>query len=54
MISNGRQYIYESWWTPIFAGIALTTVIVCVNVLGDWLRDRFDPQMIGQRLPSVF
>ena len=48
-MSTGRQYVERAWWMTVFPGLALfTVVVVCVNVLGDWLRDRLDPRSAGR------
>ena len=49
MISDGRQFIIASPWTSLFAGIALTSLVFGFNVLGDALRDIFDPRLRGAR-----
>ena len=43
MIGEARQYIFEAPWASAIPGLAITVVILCVNFLGDVLRDRFDP-----------
>ena len=48
IMSTGRQYVERAWWMTVFPGAALFTLVVCVNVLGDWLRDRIDPRSIGR------
>ena len=49
MIADGRQFIVQSPWTSLFAGIALTSLVFGFNVLGDALRDIFDPRLRGAR-----
>jgi peptide/nickel transport system permease protein len=49
MIADGRQFIVESPWTSLFAGLALTSLVFGFNVLGDALRDFFDPRLRGSR-----
>ena len=44
IMSEGQNYIATAWWMTVFPGICLFGVVVCVNVLGDWLRDRVDPR----------
>ena len=35
---------YEiNWWLLYFPGIAIIITVICVNFLGDGLRDAFDP-----------
>lgn len=47
-LSDARQYIQLAWWTTTFPGLALLTVVLCVNLLGDGLRDLLDPRLRGQ------
>lgn len=37
------------WWLVVFPGGALVLIAVCVNFIGDGLRDAFDPKMDGGR-----
>ncbi len=46
MIADGRSYIESSWWLVTFPGICILTLILCVNVLGERLRDVFDPKLL--------
>lgn len=46
MVAEGRDLLETSWWVPILPGIAILLVTVTVNVFGDWLRDRLDPQQL--------
>jgi peptide/nickel transport system permease protein len=43
MISAGRTMI-EQWWVSTFPGIAILSVVVGCNFLGDGLRDLLDPR----------
>jgi peptide/nickel transport system permease protein len=47
MISLGRQYLIDQWWVPTVPGIAILTVSLGFNLLGDGLRDVFDPKSGG-------
>jgi peptide/nickel transport system permease protein len=44
MISLGRQYLIDQWWVPTIPGIAILVVSLGFNLLGDGLRDVFDPK----------
>ncbi len=44
IMSVGRQYVERAWWIVAFPGGCLFLLVFSVNVLGDWLRDRLDPQ----------
>jgi ABC-type dipeptide/oligopeptide/nickel transport system permease subunit len=43
MVSEGAQY-FQYWWIGTFPGLAIFTVVVAFNFLGDSLRDVFDPR----------
>lgn len=46
LISNGFNYITSgSWWITLFPGIVLIVLTLVVNLLGDWLRDVFNPKL---------
>ena len=44
MVADGRELIVSAWWVALFPGIAIMLVVICMNLLGDWLRDRLDPK----------
>jgi peptide/nickel transport system permease protein len=39
MLNEGQRYIFTAWWLTTFPGLALTSVIVAFNFLGDALSD---------------
>jgi len=43
MLAEGRAYLSTAWWLGTFPGIAIMITVLGFNLLGDWLRDRFDP-----------
>ncbi|MFC0179241.1 ABC transporter permease [Thorsellia kenyensis] len=43
MLSEGRTYIQEEWWLSVFPGLAILFTVLGLNLIGDWLRDKFDP-----------
>jgi peptide/nickel transport system permease protein len=46
LIRNGNDYLFSGdWWISIFPGVALAALILSVNLLGDWLRDAFNPKL---------
>jgi peptide/nickel transport system permease protein len=45
MISEGRGRIADAWWVALIPGIAITLMVLSVNLFGDWLRDRLDPRL---------
>jgi peptide/nickel transport system permease protein len=44
MVSEGRTYILTQPWIATFPGIAIFVVVLAFNLLGDTLRDVFDPR----------
>lgn len=45
MLADSRNYITTAWWTTVFPGFAIMLTVLGFNLLGDWLRDRFDPNL---------
>ena len=43
MVADGTQY-FQWWWIGTFPGLAIFTVVLAFNFLGDSLRDVFDPR----------
>ena len=41
----GRQYMVQAPWIALFPGLAITTTVLAFNLLGDALRDEFDPRL---------
>ena len=48
MVADGTQY-FQWWWIGTFPGLAIFTVVLAFNFLGDSLRDVFDPRRRGGR-----
>ncbi|WP_199925346.1 ABC transporter permease [Neorhizobium sp. SOG26] len=44
MAASGRQYLLDAWWLTTIPGIAILTVSLAFNLLGDGLRDIMDPR----------
>lgn len=44
MVSSGRDVILDQWWVATIPGIAIFIVSLGFNLLGDGLRDVFDPK----------
>lgn len=43
-----RQYMASAPWLVIFPGLAITLAVLAFNMLGDALRDIFDPRLRGR------
>jgi peptide/nickel transport system permease protein len=44
MVSAGRDVILDQWWVATLPGLAIFIVSLGFNLLGDGLRDVFDPR----------
>jgi peptide/nickel transport system permease protein len=44
MVSSGRDVILDQWWVATIPGLAIFIVSLGFNLLGDGLRDVFDPK----------
>jgi ABC-type dipeptide/oligopeptide/nickel transport system permease subunit len=44
MIADGRDLITAAPWTSVFPGLAITVVVMALNVVADALRDALDPR----------
>jgi len=49
MVSDGREYLTDAWWLWVFPGTAILLVVLSLNLLGDWCRDRWDPNLAHER-----
>lgn len=45
MIADGRDYLRDAWWISVYPGITIFLMVMSLNFLGDWLRDRIDPRL---------
>jgi len=46
MLAQGRTYMKTAWWMVAFPGLAITIVVLAVNLFGDALRARFNPREV--------
>ena len=46
LIRVGNEFLYSGeWWIALFPGCALVILVLSINLLGDWLRDAFNPKL---------
>lgn len=48
MVSEGRTFLQTQWWVPTFPALAILTLVMGFNLLGDGLRDILDPRIRGE------
>jgi peptide/nickel transport system permease protein len=50
LIRIGNEFVFSGiWWIALFPAGTLVILVLSVNIVGDWLRDRFNPKLRGQR-----
>jgi peptide/nickel transport system permease protein len=49
MLADGRSSMNQAWWVVALPGLAITVVVLAVNLLGDALRVMYDPRKQGIR-----
>jgi len=45
MIASGRQYVDIAWWLATLPGIVIMLLVLGTNLVGDTLRDVWDPKL---------
>lgn len=45
MIADGRSLILTHWWVAVIPGLVMLVAVFAFNVMGDALRDLFDPRL---------
>ena len=43
LISDGQTEMQTAWWLVVFPGVAIMVLVLCINFIGDGLRDALDP-----------
>jgi len=44
VLAEGQSYFLSAWWIATFPGLAIFAVVLGFNLVGDALRDHFDPR----------
>ncbi len=44
ILTSGKDYIYIAWWLSVFPGIAILLTVLSFNLVGEAVRDVFDPK----------
>ncbi|TVR01619.1 MAG: ABC transporter permease [Spirochaetaceae bacterium] len=45
ILAGAQETFFAAWWLVAFPGVILMAIVLSVNVVGDWLRDYFDPHV---------
>jgi peptide/nickel transport system permease protein len=44
LLTQGRGYLTVAWWSVTYPGLAITALVISINLLGDALRRKLDVQ----------
>ena len=44
LIADGQGEGFHSWWLVTFPGLTIVVLVLCINFIGDGLRDALDPR----------
>jgi peptide/nickel transport system permease protein len=45
MLGAGRSHLLLAWWIAVLPGMMIFLSTLSISIVGDWLRDRFDPTL---------
>ncbi|MEX2450258.1 MAG: ABC transporter permease [Rhodospirillales bacterium] len=45
MLGAGRAHLLFSWWIAVLPGTMIFLTTLSISIIGDWLRDKFDPTL---------
>ena len=46
MLADGKRGLMAGyWWLTVLPGVCIMLLVLAANLLGDWLRVKFDPQL---------
>lgn len=48
IILEGKDVLARAWWISTFPGLAIVFTVISFNLVGDGLRDAFDPRLISR------
>jgi peptide/nickel transport system permease protein len=48
ILTEGKDNIQIAWWLSLYPGLAILVTVLGYNLLGEGLRDYFDPKMSGR------
>jgi peptide/nickel transport system permease protein len=54
MLADSRTTLRLAWWATVFPGLAIMAIVVAFNLLGDALRDAFNPSVRTKHDPELW
>lgn len=49
VLTESRAYLQQAWWMAVFPGVFIIISVLAFNIVGDALRDHFDPKLRQRR-----
>ena len=49
ILTDARTYLQQAWWMAVAPGVFIFFAVLALNLVGDSLRDYFDPKLRGSR-----
>jgi peptide/nickel transport system permease protein len=49
ILTEARTYLQDAWWMAVFPGLFIVAAVLALNLVGDALRDFFDPKLRRRR-----
>jgi peptide/nickel transport system permease protein len=46
MVADGKDDLFRAWWVSFFPGLFIFLTVMAYNLVGDGLRDAFDPRAV--------
>ncbi len=46
MVAEGAAHLVRAWWVSFFPGLFIFSTVMAYNLVGDGLRDAFDPRRV--------
>ncbi len=45
MLADAREFVLRAWWVVTLPGLTILITVLSINLVGDGLRDAFDPKL---------
>ncbi len=49
MVADGKEVLFRAWWVSLFPGLFIFLTVMTYHLVGDGLRDAFDPMRLASR-----
>lgn len=53
ILTAGKNYIDYAWWLTLYPGLAILMTVLSFNMIGEGMRDLFDPKLAGIRKKDI-